>query len=188
MRPKNQRVNFDQESSAQASNNSSSLNDFKMLKKRSQSIVAAELRRVLLAESNITSCTKKSDRRKIGLLELAKEEAQIRETMEGNGDDSPVEEVGCCTSKAKKKKTRREEEDVDDSQSSRLMAKFQKVMKWLVVIIGVSDFTQAIQDVYDILRIRMKQEYFFIGRIYNWYIFSLLYIVLHYVSAFVMHI
>jgi hypothetical protein len=92
--------------------------------------------------------------------------------LENLGDDSPADEVSCCASKANKHKAfiLSHAEDADDSPSNRIMCRVQRCLKWLVVLIGISDFCLAIQDSFNILRRRMKTEYLFQHKIYNWYL------------------
>jgi hypothetical protein len=60
----------------------SSKADVKRVRLQSESTVAAELRRVLLAESLATPVpTKKSEIQRRGVLDLTKEEAQIGDTV-----------------------------------------------------------------------------------------------------------
>jgi len=144
----------------------------KTMAERGQSILKmteGSQRSVKQQESNTTTATRKSERRKLALLELALEEAQIEDTLLNLGDSDPHDEVLVFMSKKQKHKKEilRHSEDVNKKRGEKVMSRAQRVAKWAVVLVAIVSFVMAVQDIYEIILVQMKIEYLFTTFVYN---------------------
>lgn len=151
---------------------------FEHLHQNRVSTLDMELKRVLTDDSaarlqEIES--KKTINRKLDLLELARNEAEVVaaiRTIEDNED--PEDELNCCWRKRAKevRQFKKFAEDSEDegyriTKDEVLMSKAQRIAKWIVILVAISDFILATEDTYLILLRKMQTEYLFLAQIYN---------------------
>jgi len=153
----------------------------KRLVHKSASVLDVELKNVLINDSLATVRTrsqssKKIQRRKLDLLELARGEAEVIEIMTRLAEDAsdPEDEPTCCPTRRAKEKAAienfgesEEEEGYRVTKDDILMSRTQRTIKWLVCAVATIDFFMSAQDTYTILIRKMQIEYLFMAQIYN---------------------